>query len=282
MSCIYVRFIYSFHSYVYFAFFLPKIDAKKCFSCIHDCSCILEKVKVKSLSHVQLLAIPWTVAYQAPPSMDSPGKSTGVDFHFLLHNWECYINGCSIGRMRFCHSFLLSWVHSLRWRGLTVSTSILPNIREKGAPSAPQDDLGGASHCPVTDRLGVVWIQTQWGSPWSEPGICNWPVTPCKLLFSVDMMLSPWYRLRLNQRPRLWEAPGLFLPPLRPLLRAALSQPCPCSYPPPPSMPSTPGGLWHPTPLHEPCHTQPSCPWEANSSLLSSLKQPSKHSLTPL
>ena len=27
------------------------------------------KVKVKSLSHVWLLATPWTVAYQAPPSM---------------------------------------------------------------------------------------------------------------------------------------------------------------------------------------------------------------------
>ena len=27
------------------------------------------KVEVKSLSHVQLLAIPWTAAYQAPPSM---------------------------------------------------------------------------------------------------------------------------------------------------------------------------------------------------------------------
>ena len=27
------------------------------------------KVKVKLLSHVRLLAIPWTVAYQAPPSM---------------------------------------------------------------------------------------------------------------------------------------------------------------------------------------------------------------------
>ena len=27
------------------------------------------KVKVMSLSHVQLLAIPWTAAYQAPPSM---------------------------------------------------------------------------------------------------------------------------------------------------------------------------------------------------------------------
>ena len=41
-------------------------------------------MKVKSLSRVQLLAIPWTVAYQAPPSMDFPGKSAGVDRHFLL------------------------------------------------------------------------------------------------------------------------------------------------------------------------------------------------------
>ena len=29
----------------------------------------LVKVKVKSLSHVRLFATPWTVAYQAPPSM---------------------------------------------------------------------------------------------------------------------------------------------------------------------------------------------------------------------
>ena len=27
---------------------------------------------------------PWTVARQAPLSMDSPGKNTGVDYHFLL------------------------------------------------------------------------------------------------------------------------------------------------------------------------------------------------------
>ena len=31
--------------------------------------CMKVKVKVKSLSHVQLSATPWTAAYQAPPSM---------------------------------------------------------------------------------------------------------------------------------------------------------------------------------------------------------------------
>ena len=42
------------------------------------------KVKVKLLSHVWLLATPRTAAYQAPPSMDFPGKSTGVGCHRLL------------------------------------------------------------------------------------------------------------------------------------------------------------------------------------------------------
>ena len=42
------------------------------------------KVKGKSLSRVQLLATPLTAAYQAPPSMDFPGKSSGIGCHFLL------------------------------------------------------------------------------------------------------------------------------------------------------------------------------------------------------
>ena len=37
---------------------------------------------MKSLSRVQLLATPWTAAYQAPLSMDFPGKSTGVGCHW--------------------------------------------------------------------------------------------------------------------------------------------------------------------------------------------------------
>ena len=41
------------------------------------------KVKVKSLSPVRLLATPWTAAYQAPLSMDFPGKSTGVGCQWL-------------------------------------------------------------------------------------------------------------------------------------------------------------------------------------------------------
>ena len=42
------------------------------------------KVKVKLLSRSRLLATPWTAAYQAPLSMDFPGKSTGMGCHCLL------------------------------------------------------------------------------------------------------------------------------------------------------------------------------------------------------
>ena len=36
------------------------------------------KVKVKSLSRARPSSTPWTAAHQAPPSMGSPGESTGV------------------------------------------------------------------------------------------------------------------------------------------------------------------------------------------------------------
>ena len=42
------------------------------------------KLKVKSFSRVQLLATPWTEAYQAPLPWDFPDKSTGVGCHCLL------------------------------------------------------------------------------------------------------------------------------------------------------------------------------------------------------
>ena len=50
------------------------------------------KLKVKSLSLVRLFATWWTVAHQAPPSMEArifrqeySGKNTGVGCHYV--NW---------------------------------------------------------------------------------------------------------------------------------------------------------------------------------------------------
>ena len=41
-------------------------------------------IKVKSLSHVQLFATPWAVAYQIPPSMRFSRQEYWSGLHFLL------------------------------------------------------------------------------------------------------------------------------------------------------------------------------------------------------
>ena len=48
------------------------------------------KVKVKSLSHVRLLATPWTLAYQAPPSMGFSRQEyrSGVPFSSPINGLE--------------------------------------------------------------------------------------------------------------------------------------------------------------------------------------------------
>ena len=44
----------------------------------------IPKVKVKSLSRVRLFVTPWTVAYQAPPSMRFSRQEYWSGCHFLL------------------------------------------------------------------------------------------------------------------------------------------------------------------------------------------------------
>ena len=48
---------------------LPRPWDSPCKNTGVGCHFLLQCVKVKSLSHVRLLATPWTAAYQAPPSM---------------------------------------------------------------------------------------------------------------------------------------------------------------------------------------------------------------------
>ena len=45
---------------------------------------LYKKQKEVCANYVQLFVVSWTVAHQAPLSMDSPGKNTGVGCHFLL------------------------------------------------------------------------------------------------------------------------------------------------------------------------------------------------------
>ena len=57
---------------------------------------------MKSLSHVWLLATPWTAAYQAPLSMDFPGKSTGVGCLCLLRKYHLVIVKCKARCIAAC------------------------------------------------------------------------------------------------------------------------------------------------------------------------------------
>ena len=47
------------------------------------------KVKVKSLSHAQLLATPWTAAHQAPPSMGSSRQDLSIYNSLLAPLYTC-------------------------------------------------------------------------------------------------------------------------------------------------------------------------------------------------
>ena len=60
----------------------------------------LTPVKMLLLSRfscVRLCATPWTAAPQAPPSLESPGKNTGVGCHFLLQCMKVKMRVKSLG-----------------------------------------------------------------------------------------------------------------------------------------------------------------------------------------
>ena len=65
------------------------------------------KVKVKSLSRVQLFAAPWTVAHQASLSMGFSRKNTGVGCHFLLQELNEEVDKPSVTVEDFNTSFFI-------------------------------------------------------------------------------------------------------------------------------------------------------------------------------
>ena len=92
-------------------------------------------MKVKSLSHVQLLATPWTAAYQTPPSMGfsrqeywsgvpspSPILYAVIIFYFYSFAIYLFIFGCT-GSSLLCGLSLV--VHGL----LTAVTSLVAELR---------------------------------------------------------------------------------------------------------------------------------------------------------
>ena len=125
------RFMNRFYNYVLnHCFKLP------CFCCC--CLVTLKESEVKSLSHVQLFAIPWTVAYQAPRSMGFSRQEYWSGFPFLspgdlpdpgsnrglprcrqtLYHWatrealacfQTYLNLYLLEKEMATHSSILAW-----------------------------------------------------------------------------------------------------------------------------------------------------------------------------
>ena len=80
----------------------------------------IERKKVKSLNHVRLFATLWTVAYQAPPSMEFSWQeywSWEVGCHFLLQG--IYLTQGSNPGLLLCKKIL----YCLNHRGLLLSTN---------------------------------------------------------------------------------------------------------------------------------------------------------------
>ena len=102
------------------------------------------------LSHVQLFATPWTEACQAPLSVDSPGKNTGVGCHSLLQGIRG-LNGFHIYTCNL-HTHIS---HQLRIKRRAPTTALHEAVRGfRGA-------CGNA--CP--GRTGLHQTRGPWGWP---------------------------------------------------------------------------------------------------------------------
>ena len=78
-------------------------------------------VKVKSLSRVRLFVTPWTVAHQAPPSMEFSRQSTEVGCHFLLQG--IFLTQGSNLRLPHCRQMLYHLSH----QGSSLDIRVPPN-----------------------------------------------------------------------------------------------------------------------------------------------------------
>ena len=92
---------------------------------IDVCVCLCVFVHTQLLSHIQLFATPWTVARQAPLSMEFSilGQNTGVGCHSLLQG-IFLTQGLNLGPLR-CRQTLYQLSH----QGSHIHIYIMINLR---------------------------------------------------------------------------------------------------------------------------------------------------------
>ena len=101
------------------------------------------KVKVKSLSHVQFFVTPWTVAHQAPPSMEFSRQEYGVDCHFLLQG--IFLTQGSNSGLLHCRQMLYCLSH----QQLTNSVYAMPQMFMRINALEEDWELGPFLYCPL-------------------------------------------------------------------------------------------------------------------------------------
>ena len=99
-----------------------------------------------------LFVTPWTVAHQAPLSMDSPGKNTGVGSRSLLHG-IFPIQGSNPG-LPHCRRILYHLSH----QGSLYST-MNPNIFSLPNFSILLPSLSAIAHCNVKSQMSPLKVQ---------------------------------------------------------------------------------------------------------------------------
>ena len=147
---------------------------------------------VKSLSHVQLSATPWTTPRQAPLSMESPGKNTGVGCHALLQGSSrprvSHISG------RFFSGWATQEAPGVSHVPLLLFTWMPPNIQwwdelqiiRTDTPVQKEEKIGGTEELefhnspknPSRHVLEVPWLGLSPTSAW------EW--------FSTAFDFTPW------------------------------------------------------------------------------------------
>jgi len=131
------------------------------------------KVKVKSLSRVQLFTTPWTVAYQAPPSIGFPRQEYWI---YLKQLWEspCLVSAVSgVSQGWFFFFFYLHIGYACFFACLVIANWKLNILNNRMWQLWTSDILTSLKYVVVT----LCWCYCLWLS-WTKVCVlcCVWPL----------------------------------------------------------------------------------------------------------
>ena len=168
------------------------------------------KVKVKSLSHVRLLATPWTVAYQAPPSRWIKTRILSIvplcsSQPFFPSSRSALLSTLSMALLMASGLELQLQIHTQTWEhqeGRGTSPHASSSIRETTVPRRPPKTSRWSRlrHVPIPNQsrewddqlwlcsyvqlLSCVWL--------CDPMDCSMPGFPVRYLLETALTHVHW------------------------------------------------------------------------------------------